>query len=119
MPKLPFPSGYYEIKNLPKSRENLVNLFNNGEGAVLPRPGIDKIETFDGIARAEFEWNGSLYAIYNTKLYKMTDPETGANTLVGNVSGNEIVETAIGFNTAVLVVKGGEIYTLDKSDTIA
>lgn len=118
MPQLPFPAGFNAIQKLPKTRESLTNLFNDGEGLVLPRPGIDTITTLSGIARGKFVWNGALYVVSSTSLIKITNTTTGANTTIGAIAGNEIIDTAIGFNTAVIVVKGGEIYTLDKMDTL-
>lgn len=118
MPQLPFPSGYAELENLPKSRETLANCFNNQEGAIIPRPGIDTLTSLNGIARGQFVWNGALYQVSSTELVKITNTTTGANTVIGAIAGNEIIDTAIGFNTAVIVVKGGEIYTLDKTDTL-
>ncbi|PCJ24150.1 MAG: hypothetical protein COA96_10415 [SAR86 cluster bacterium] len=116
MPTLPFPAGFAGVENLPKSRESLTNCFNNQQGAIIPRPGIDEIAELDGIARGQFVWNKSLYQVFSTNL--VTDTITGANTIIGAIAGNEIIDTAIGFNEAVIVVKGGEIYTLDKSNTL-
>ena len=66
-------------------------------------------------------WNGALYQVVSQSLIKITNTDTGAFSTIGTVAGTEIVETAVGFNTAVIVVKGssGAIYTLDKSDVLA
>jgi len=118
MPQIPFPNGFSQIENLPKSRESLVNCFNNGQGFIISRPGIDTLATVSGVARGQFVWNGSLYQVSSENLIKITNTTTGANSTIGTIAGNEIIQTAIGFNTAVIVVKGGAIYTLDKSDTL-
>lgn len=118
MARIPFPAGLTEIENLPKSRESLVNCFNNGKDTIIPRPGIDTITTVEGVARGQFVWNKALYQVSSTNLIKITNTTTGANTTIGTIAGNEVIQTAIGFNTAVIVVKGGAIYTLDKSDTL-
>lgn len=118
MPQIPLPNGLERIDNLPKSRQTLVNCFNNGQNAIIGRPGIDQIQTTNSVARGQFTWRNSLYQIVSRSLIKITNTETGAFETIGLISGNTLVETAIGFTHAVIVVRGGDIYSLDASDTL-
>jgi hypothetical protein len=117
MPRLPFPIGLEGSENLPRTSRGLQNCFNTGEDRIISRPGIQQVSSIDGVARAQFEWNGDLYQVQSEDLIKITDVTTGANTIVGNISGISDVEWDIGFNEAVLVVRGGEIFALSNSTT--
>ena len=116
MPVIPFPSGIEGSERLPHTRRSLTNCFNNGNGQIISRPGIEQLNTTGKVARGQFVWNGSLYQVVSQTLIKVT-PD-GAFTDIGPISGNANVVTAIGFNTAVILVPGGDIFTLDNSDTI-
>ena len=118
MPNLPFPGGVTAVTNVPRTKESLTNCFNNGQGSIIHRPGIDLISATAGNARGLFEWNENLYMVVRQSLLKVTNTTTGATTTIGPIVGNEAVVTAVGFNTVVIAVKGGNIYTLDKSDTL-
>lgn len=120
MVRVPFPAGVLGSESLPRTRRSLQNCFNNLEGRVLARPGITQLNTTGGVARGSFVWNGSLYQVVSQQLIKITDVETGAFNVIGAIGGTEPIETAIGFNDAVIVVKevAGPIYTLDLADTL-
>ncbi len=118
MPQIPMPPGFVGVENLPKSRQTLMNCFNNQQGAVIARPGIETISNLGTVARGQFVWNGALYEVVGTTLIKITNVETGTFTTIGTIAGNTLVESAVGFTAAVLVVRGGEIYSLDTSDTL-
>lgn len=118
MPRVPFPEGIEGNKDLPRTRRSLTNCFNNLEGQIIPRPGITQITDTGLVARGNFVWNGSLYQVVSNSLIKITNKVTGAFTTIGAILGSAPVETAIGFNTAVILVPGGAIYTLDKVDAL-
>jgi len=120
MPRVPFPSGFKGEEELPRTSRSLQNCFNNLKGQILSRPGISQLNTTSKVARGQFVWNGALYQVVSETLIKITNTTTGAFTTIGTIAGSDVIETAIGFNTAVIVVKNasGAIYTLDKSDTI-
>lgn len=120
MPRIPFPEGFVGVENIPRTRRALQNVFNNLEGKIISRPGIVQLNTTGMVARGQFVWNGALYQVVSTDLIKITNTATGAFSTIGTIAGNAVVETDIGFNTAVIVVKAvaGAIYTLDKSDTL-
>ncbi len=118
MARIEFPLGIEGVENLPKTRRDLKNCFNNGQGRVIGRPGIGLISTPGGVARGGFEWNGSLYEIYSQELRKLTNKLTGTFSVIGTIAGSAVVETDIGFNDAVIVVRSGNIYTLDKLDVL-
>ena len=118
MPLVPLPSGLVGSKRLPRTRQLLTNLFNNQTGQLIPRPGLTELSDTGLVARGQFVWNDSLYQVVSQSLIKITDLETGAFSVIGTINGNAVIDTAIGFNTAVILVKGGEIYTLDNTDTL-
>lgn len=118
MPAIELPKGLTETEDMPRTKRNLVNCFNNNRGQILTRPGITSITTTSRVARGQFVWNGSLYQIQSEQLHKITNVTTGASTNIGTIAGTAVVRTEIGFNTATMVVKGGNLYTLDKSDVL-
>jgi hypothetical protein len=118
MAKVPFPLGLDGEEDLPRTKRTLKNCFNNGKGQIISRPGITKISTTLGVARGAFVWNGALYNVSGTSLIKITNVLTGAFSTIGTIAGSDNVEWAIGFNDAVIVVKGGALYTLSTSDVL-
>ena len=121
MPQIPLPKGFSGTEDLPRTLKILKNCYINSEGFLVFRPGLGELNTVpDSFARAAFEWNDAVYMVFSNNLIKITDIETGAFSIIGTIAGSAVIETAIGFNTAVLVVKSstGSIYTLDKSDVL-
>lgn len=118
MPRIPFPDGFEQTENLPRTRRSLQNCFNNGDGRIIPRPGITLLNSTTGVARGQFVWNDALYQVVSEDLIKITNTDTGAFSTIGTILGAETIETDVGFNEAVIVVRGGAIYTLDASDTL-
>lgn len=118
--EIPLPMGLEGSAQLPFTRKALRNCWNTGGESprIIQRPGIDLLNTNSRVARGAFEWNGGLYVVASTDLLKITNVLTGAFSVIGTIVGSEPVVTAIGFNTAVIAVKGGGIYTLDSSDTL-
>jgi len=120
MPRVEFPAGFLGVEDVPRTRRSLQNCFNNLEGKIISRPGITGLNTTGFVARGQFVWNGALYQVVSQNLIKITNTTTGAFSTIGTIAGNAVVETDVGFNEAVIVVKSttGAIYTLDKSDTL-
>ena len=118
MPIIPLPNGLVGSEHLPRTRQVLTNCFNNQTGQVISRPGVTELNDTGLVARGQFFWNDSLYQVVSQSLIKITDLATGAFSTIGTINGNAVIDTAIGFNTAVILVKGGEIYTLDNTDTL-
>ncbi len=118
MARVNFPPGLVGDENLPRTRRDLQNCWNTGEGRIIGRPGIRELNTTGFVARGQFEWNGDLYQVTSTNLIKITDPDTGAFTVIGDIEGTANIQTAIGFNEAVIVSPGQFIYTLDDADVI-
>lgn len=120
MPEIKYPEGTIETESQPQARQRLLNCFNNLEGKIVSVPGFPLISTLEaGAARGSFEWNGSLFVVAGTMLLRATDPDSGTFVTVGAVSGSENIKTAVGFNDAVIVVPGGAIYTLNKSNVLS
>lgn len=118
MPTIPFPQGLTGSTSLPRTQTDLINCWKTPEGRIQQRPGIEEIKDIGSIARGQFVWNDSLYQVVSTSLIKITNVSTGAFTTIGTIAGSAAIQTAIGFVNAVIVVPGGNIYTLDKSDTL-
>jgi len=120
MTRISFPFGFEQIEDLPKTRRSLRNCFNNGEGQIMSRPGIEQIATTAGVARGQFVWQDELYQVVSEQLIKITNTDTGAFSVIGVIDGAADIDFAIGFNTAVIIVKdvAGKSYTLDKSDVL-
>lgn len=120
MPRIPFPAGFEGVENVPRTSRALRNCFNNLDGTIISRPGITQLNTTSRVARGQFVWNGALYQVASEQLIKITNTLTGAFSVIGAIAGSDVVETAIGFNEAVIVVKSatGRIYTLDDTDTL-
>lgn len=110
-----FPLGLEGTDGLPQSRRALKNCFNAID-RIIQRPGITQLGTTGRVARGAFEWNGALYEVASQDLLKVATD--GSYTVIGTIAGSEPISTAVGFNDAVIVVKGGNAYTLNKSDTI-
>ena len=115
--KIDFPKGLEGTEGLPFSRRALVNMFY-AAGKVIQRPGLSLLSNTTGVARGAFDWNGSMYTVASGSLLKITDAATGSFSVIGSIAGTNPVVTAVGFNTAVILVKGGNGYTLDKSDVL-
>jgi len=111
------PTGLEGTNELPFTRKALRNCFN-ANGRIIQRPGLTLIGTNSRVARGSFEWNGSLYAVASQDLIKITNVTTGAYSVIGTIAGTAKVVTAIGFNHAVIVVKGGALYTLSTTDVL-
>ena len=119
MPRIPFAEGFKGEDELPRTWRLLKNCWRNGQGNIIPRPGISTLSTTGKVARGNFVWNGSMYQVVSTDLIKVTDKSTGAFSVIGTIEGAEAVEVDVGFNHAVIVVSGGKLYTLSKTDTLA
>ncbi len=115
--EVPFPLGLEGTTELPQTRRALHNCFN-ADGRLIQRPGAELIKANTGVARGSFEWNGNLYGVVSTDLIRIDNLTTGAYTVINTVAGTADIDTAIGFNHAVIVVKGGNGYTLDSTDTL-
>ena len=114
-----FPASSVGSDKLPKTRQRLVNYFKAGEH-VLSRPGITSLLTISGLARGSFVWNGEIYAVYGTTLYRV-DIVALTATSIGTIAGTGLIDSAAGFNETAIVVREttGKGYTLNTSETLA
>ncbi|VAW38942.1 hypothetical protein MNBD_GAMMA01-1330 [hydrothermal vent metagenome] len=110
-----FPLGLEGSETLPQGRRALKNCFNAG-GPIIQRPGITKIGNTGGVGRGLFVWNESLYGVASQVLHKIATD--GTTTPIGNVTGGTAIDSAVGFNDAVILDRGGNGYTLDSSDVL-
>ncbi len=119
MVEIPFPPGIQGEFDLPQTREELRNCFVTRSGNLVSRPGIALLNTTGTQARGQFVWNGFLYQVTGERLIKITDLTLGTfevNSVA--IEGTANVETDFGFNETVIVVKGGQIYSLNSSDVL-
>lgn len=120
--RYPLPKGLTGNPSLPKTQTSLLNCFNNAEEppVVLQRPGIEELNTTDDLARGNFNWMDRIFQVVSEKLIRIDDVETGDFTVIGTIEGAAAIDTSVGFNFAVIVVKSatGKGYTLDVSDTL-
>mgnify|MGYP003649576534 CR=1 FL=1 len=111
-------------ENLPRTKKNLHNVYNSGKSLssgskeILPRPGIELLASTTRVARGQFVWNEELYQVQSQSLVKITNTTTGANTVIGEITGTATIRTANGFNDCVIVVRGGDIFALSNSTTL-
>jgi hypothetical protein len=115
--EVPFPLGLEGVPELPFLRKALRNCWNS-LGNIIQRPGLTLRGTNSRVARGSFEWNGGLYAVASQDLIKITNVLTGAFTVIGTVAGTADIRTTNDFVNTVIVVKGGAIYTLSKTDVL-
>lgn len=124
MARTEFPKGLEGSENLPRTRKLLQNCFwtqtPEGRTFVLSRPGIKElIEVNGGVARGDFVFDKSLYMVFSQDLIKITDtdPASFSFTVIGTIEGTDPIQTAVGFNDAVIVVNevAGKIYALSNS----
>ena len=113
-----FPPGLQGSRNLPKQRASYTNCFENGQGTIIPRPGLDELQTTGLLARSQFEFNGALYQVFGNNLNIITNTTTGAFDFVDTIAGSANIESDINFVEAIIVVRGGALYTLDKDDVL-
>lgn len=113
--EIDFPLGLNGTEGLPATQSRLKNCLN-ASGSIIQRPGISPLGENGRVARGAFEWNGSLYEVASTDLLKVNTD--GTHVVIDTIDGTANIDSAIGFNTAVIVVKGGNAYTLDKSDVV-
>lgn len=118
MADVPFPAGSLGSKDLPKTRVTLQHCFNNGRNEIIGMAGIAQKGTTVGPARGAFKWRGSTYHVSGTSLIKFSNLETGAFTTIGTIPGSEEIRTAAGNTHIVIVVKGGQIFSLTPTDTL-
>ena len=88
---------------------------------VLPRPGIQRLNGTNKVARGAFIWRERLFQVVGEILIRVDDLETGSFTPIsGSVEGTDAIATSIGFNFATIIVKSatGKGYTLDESDVL-
>jgi len=107
--QIPLPKGIRGSKVVPKQTEYLHNLMNVG-GRIISRPAVTQLVSTLGAPRGQFEFNGTHYAIWGTKLYSRAG---AVLTEVGTILGADLVRFAAGFTQMAIVtgVAGGN-YTL-------
>lgn len=114
MARIPLPDGFNEVADLPRSRTSLQNCFNNLDGRIVARPGIQELNETGTQARGQFVFDGILYQVSGERLLKVTDPSTGVFEVVvgATVAGTADIRTAVSSKEVVILVRGGDIYSL-------
>jgi hypothetical protein len=115
--EISFPLGLEGTAGLPLTLKGLGNCWN-ADGKIIQRPGLTLRGTNSRVARGPFEWNGSLYNVASQELIKYTNVLTGAFSVIGTIEGTANVVISNDFNNATIVSKGGNLYTLSKTDVL-
>jgi hypothetical protein len=115
--EVPLPLGLEGTKELPFTRRALRNCWND-QGKIIQRSGLTLRGSNARVARGSFEWNGGLYVVASQDLLKITNVLTGAFSVIGTITGTTDIRTTNNFVEATIIVKGGALYTLDKSDVL-
>lgn len=120
--RFPLPKGLTGNPSLPKTQTGLLNCFNNAETppVVLPRPGIQELNTTGDLARGNFNWRDRIFQVVSERLVRIDDVTTGAFTPIGTIEGSAAIDFSVGFNFAVIIVKSatGKGYTLSVDDEL-
>ena len=106
------PKGFEGTAKLPKTKTTLQNCWWAVD-RIINRPGMTELTTTGKVARGQFVFNDEHFQVVSTDLIKITNHETGANTVVGTIASFEPIDSATGFNHQVIIVKGGNGYTFD------
>lgn len=87
---------------------------------VLPRHGIELLNTTDKVARGAFVWRERLFQVVGESLIRIDNLASGDFTTIGTIAGSEPIDHSIGFNFATIIVKGatGKGYTLSDADAL-
>ena len=112
----PLPKTIRYVQGLPRSEEHLVNMVNF-EDSLITRMGVSLVTTGVGACRGRFVFNEKLYQVSGDKLIRI-NPIEKSFTVIGDVSGTADIDHAIGFNQAIIIVKGGGGYVLEKSEVL-
>ena len=113
MTAVPLPVGFNAVEAFPKQRENLINLFNTGNG-LLRRPGVVSHAVASTVGcRGSVVFNGVLYKVIGTDFVRIN--EDGSLVVKGTISGTNDVVMESGFVFISIIVKGGNGYTFNES----
>lgn len=116
MPRIPLPKGIVGDRDIPELNEQLINLFNPGDNTLLKTPGIGSFSTGDGACRGAIDFEQEHYQISGTSLIKISS--TGVKTTLGTIPGTADCALAISFIALMIVVKGGDAFSVDTSGVI-
>ncbi len=110
---VPFPTGLVGALDHPRQRERLINVMNDGQGALLPTPGVRGIGDGFGPCRAAFIFQEQLYHVSGERLIRVD--ENGGVVDFGLVEGASPVFAVPSFANVALIVKGGKGYEFNGS----
>jgi len=96
---------------------SLIPLLNHNDNMEFRTATASSISS--GVA-GNFNWRDRIFQVVSENLIRIDDVITGAFTTIGTIEGSAAVDTSIGFNFAVIVVKSatGKAYTLDVDDNL-
>lgn len=119
MVNVPLPEGYLGIDELPKQRENLINMVNI-DGSVVRTPGIESFRTQVGDGcRGAATWfvDGKPYFVIGNDLIRIESNQT--ITTIGTIDGTADCILSGGQVQMVICVKGAKSYTYSDSGGLA
>lgn len=115
---LPFTNGFYQSRSKPLSSQRCINWYPNdakipslNESNLYATPGLSQVITgLNGIGRGSHSFNGILYIVTGTKLYRIdrtVNPdgtESYSEVEIGDIPGDSRVVMASTKNQLVIVV---------------
>lgn len=113
MPNVPLPTGIQGERDIPKTRELLVNMYNSGKNQLLKTPGQTSFSTGEGACRGELRFQDHVYQVSGQKLIQINS--AGTVSVIGDIAGTETCILAKNFTALVIVVKGGNGYVYTPS----
>lgn len=126
---LPFTNGFYQSRSKPLSSQRCVNWYPNdakipslNESNLYATPGLSSVvEGLDGIGRGSHSFNGVLYIVSGSKLYRIDrtvspdGAESYAAVEIGDIDGDGQVVMDSTKNQLVVVVPDNFAYLYDGS----
>ncbi len=115
MPLIPLPKGIQGVRDMPKTREHLLNLMWCNEG-LIRTPGIGSFATATGTCRGAVTWyvDSRAYFVTGTDLLRVN--VDGTTTNLGTIAGTADVVFSQGHVNLVIVVKGGNGYRYNDAE---
>lgn len=119
---VPLPNGYMGLDDLPKQRENLINLANIG-GSLMRTPGIahytgDSTATAGCRGAASWGVTGNAYFVLGSQLYEKTPTEL--RPITSHIGGTGRCHMVGGQLYLVIVAEDADAFTYDPAtDTVS
>ncbi len=124
MNEIPLPTGLKGDSLTPKQIELVVNAYleRGARPTLSPRPGIESRGDIYGRCRGQGFFNGAVYRVSADKLFKITLNALGELVFTDTgavITGSNDCKLIASFTELFVMVKNGDAFVVDKSDTVA